>query len=106
MKSVRRRSMMRWRRTARSATRGSRSSPGTRRWSDRPPSRPESYPVPRYASVYQLVSARALSHTFTYLADGVEKGSIVTVPFGRARRRGVVVGLEDDVPADIEPVAV
>ena len=60
----------------------------------------------RYASVYPLVTARALARPFTYLADGLEKGSIVSVPFGRARRRGVVVSLDDEVPADIEPVAV
>jgi primosomal protein N' (replication factor Y) len=30
----------------------------------------------------------------------------VTIPFGRARRRGVVVDLLDEAPADIEPVAV
>jgi primosomal protein N' (replication factor Y) (superfamily II helicase) len=62
--------------------------------------------LPRFASVYPLVTARALARPFTYLADGVEKGSVVTVPFGRARRRGVVVGLADEAPADVEPVAV
>jgi primosomal protein N' (replication factor Y) len=60
----------------------------------------------RYASVVPLVSARAVGRPFTYLADGLEKGSIVTVPFGRARRRGVVVGLEDAAPPAVEPVAV
>ena len=60
----------------------------------------------RYAAVVPLVSARALARPFTYLADGLEKGTIVAVPFGGARRRGVVVGLEDTVPADIEPVEV
>ena len=62
--------------------------------------------MPRYASVYPLVSARALARPFTYLADGLEKGAVVSVPFGRARRRGVVVELADDAPADVEPVAV
>jgi primosomal protein N' (replication factor Y) (superfamily II helicase) len=52
------------------------------------------------------VSARALARPFTYLADGLEKGSVVTVPFGRSRRRGVVVGLEEEAPEDVEPVAV
>jgi primosomal protein N' (replication factor Y) (superfamily II helicase) len=52
------------------------------------------------------VTARALARPFTYLADGLEKGSVVTVPFGRARRRGVVVGLGDEAPAEVEPVAV
>ena len=62
--------------------------------------------LPRFASVYPLVTARALSRPFTYLADGVQKGSVVTVPFGRARRRGVVVDLADEAPADVEPVAI
>jgi primosomal protein N' (replication factor Y) len=60
----------------------------------------------RYASVVPLVSARAVARPFTYLADGLEKGSIVTVPFGRSRRRGVVVGLEDEAPPRIDPVPV
>ncbi len=60
----------------------------------------------RFASVYPLVTARALARPFTYLADGLEKGSVVSVPFGRARRRGVVVGLEDVAPPEVEPVAV
>ena len=34
--------------------------------------------LPRFASVYPLVTARALARPFTYLADGVEKGSVVT----------------------------
>jgi primosomal protein N' (replication factor Y) len=52
------------------------------------------------------VTARALARPFTYLADGLEKGSVVSVPFGKARRRGVVVGLEDEAPPEVEPVAV
>ena len=60
----------------------------------------------RFASVYPLVTARALARPFTYLADGVEKGSVVSVSFGRARRRGVVVRLEDEAPPEVEPVAV
>jgi primosomal protein N' (replication factor Y) (superfamily II helicase) len=62
--------------------------------------------VARYASVVPLVSARAVSRPFTYLANGLEKGAIVTVPFGRARRRGVVIGLEDEAPAAVDPVPV
>ena len=62
--------------------------------------------VPRFASVYPLVTARALARPFTYLADGLEKGSVVSVPFGRARRRGVVVELADEAPPEVEPVAV
>src|ERR671918_3225038 len=62
--------------------------------------------VARFASVYPLVPARALARPFTYLADGLEKGSVVSVPFGRGRQRGVVVELADEAPADVEPVAV
>src|SRR5919198_2400550 len=62
--------------------------------------------VPRFASVYPLVTARALARPFTYLADGLKKGSVVSVPFGRARRRGVVVELADEAPPEVEPVAV
>ena len=62
--------------------------------------------VARFASVVPLVSARALARPFTYLADGLEKGAVVSVRFGRASRRGVVVGLEDEAPPDVEPVAV
>lgn len=62
--------------------------------------------MPRYASVYPLVTARALARPFTYLADGLEKGAIVSIRFGRARRRGVVVDVGEDAPADVEPVAV
>jgi primosomal protein N' (replication factor Y) len=62
--------------------------------------------VSRFASIYPLVTARALARPFTYLAEGLEKGSVVSVPFGRAHRRGVVVGLEDEVPPEVEPVAV
>src|SRR5919106_1564788 len=62
--------------------------------------------MPRYASVFPLVSARAVSRPFTYLADGLEKGSVVSIRFGRARRRGVVVGFEENPPPDVEPAAV
>ncbi len=60
----------------------------------------------RFASVVPLVSARAVGRPFTYLAGGLEKGAVVSVRFGRASRRGVVVGLEDEAPPDVEPVAV
>jgi primosomal protein N' (replication factor Y) (superfamily II helicase) len=62
--------------------------------------------VARFASVVPLVSARALARPFTYLADGLEKGAVVSVRFGRASRRGVVVRLEDKAPPEVEPVAV
>ena len=60
----------------------------------------------RFASVVPLVSARAVARPFTYLADGLEKGAVVSVRFGRSSRRGVVVGLEDEAPPSVEPVAV
>lgn len=63
-------------------------------------------PRDSYASVYPLVTARALARPFTYLAAGLEKGSIVSVPFGRGRRRGVVVGLADETPPEVEPISV
>src|SRR5688572_5024504 len=62
--------------------------------------------MPRFASVVPLVSARAVGGPYTYLADGLEKGAVVSVRFGRARRRGVVVALEDEAPPNVEPVAV
>jgi primosomal protein N' (replication factor Y) (superfamily II helicase) len=63
--------------------------------------------VPRYASVYPLVSTRALARPFTYEAtNGVRKGSIVAVRLAGARRRGVVVSLDDEAPAGIDPAPV
>jgi len=63
--------------------------------------------VPRYATVYPLVTTRALARPFTYeLVDGAAKGAVVSVPLGRSRRRGVVVELVDEPPAGIEPVPI
>ncbi|HEX6489982.1 MAG TPA: primosomal protein N' [Gaiellaceae bacterium] len=63
--------------------------------------------MPRYATVYPLVTTRALARPFTYeLRDGAAKGAVVTVPLGRSRRRGVVVELVDEAPAGIEPVPI
>jgi primosomal protein N' (replication factor Y) (superfamily II helicase) len=60
-----------------------------------------------YASVYPLVSARAVARPFTYgVPEGVGKGTVVAVRFGRAHARGVVVGLEDAPPAGVEAVEV
>ncbi len=60
-----------------------------------------------YASVYPLVSARALARPFTYeVGDGVGKGSVVSVSFGASRRRGVVVALEEEPPPGVEPIPV
>ena len=52
-----------------------------------------------YASVYPLVSARAVARPFTYeVPEDVGKGAVVSVRFGRAQARGVVVGLEEAPP--------
>nr|MBA3718146.1 hypothetical protein [Actinomycetota bacterium] len=56
-----------------------------------------------FASVYPLVSARALARPFTYeVPDGVGPGAVVQVRFGNARRRGVVVGLTDSPPEGVQ----
>ncbi len=61
----------------------------------------------RFASVYPLVTARALARAFTYeVPENVGKGAVVEVRFGGAKRRGVVVGLEREAPAGVEPAAV
>ena len=60
----------------------------------------------RLASVYPIVSARALARPFTYeIGDEVGKGAVVAIPFGNARRRGVVVDADAEAPPDVEPVA-
>ena len=60
----------------------------------------------RLASVYPIVNARALARLFTYeIGDEVEKGAVLAIPFGNARRRGVVVDADADAPPDVEPVA-
>jgi primosomal protein N' (replication factor Y) len=59
--------------------------------------------VSRFASVYPLVTARALSRAFTYeVPDDVRKGAVVEVRFGRGRRRGVVVDVDGGKPNGIE----
>jgi primosomal protein N' (replication factor Y) len=60
-----------------------------------------------FVSVYPLVSARAVARPFTYEApEGVGKGTVVSVPFGRSQVRGVVVGLEETPPAGVSIVPV
>jgi len=67
--------------------------------------------VTRFASVYPLVTARSVARPFTYeVPDEVERGAIVDVRFGNARRRGIVtevgVTLPDGiVAAPVERVA-
>jgi primosomal protein N' (replication factor Y) (superfamily II helicase) len=59
--------------------------------------------VSRYASVYPLVTARALARAFTYeVPDGVGKGAVVEVRFGRGRQRGVVVDVDGATPEGVE----
>jgi len=59
--------------------------------------------VTRYASVYPLVTARALAREFTYeVADDVRLGAVVEVRFGNAKRRGVVTQVDVAPPKGIE----
>lgn len=54
------------------------------------------------ASVYPLVSSRAVARVFTYeVPDGVEKGAIVQVRLGRSSTRGVVVEVGVEGPPGI-----
>ncbi|HVC86738.1 MAG TPA: primosomal protein N' [Gaiellaceae bacterium] len=56
-----------------------------------------------FASVYPLVTARAVAREFTYeVPEGVEVGAIVRVPFGRSRARGIVIRLEDAAPPGVD----
>jgi primosomal protein N' (replication factor Y) (superfamily II helicase) len=56
-----------------------------------------------YASVYPLVSSRAVARPFTYeVPPEVGKGAVVSLHFHGARRRGVVVGLEEAAPVGIK----
>jgi primosomal protein N' (replication factor Y) (superfamily II helicase) len=56
-----------------------------------------------YASVYPLVTARAVAREFTYeVGDDVGVGAIVRIPFGRSRARGIVVSLHDAPPAGVD----
>jgi primosomal protein N' (replication factor Y) len=59
------------------------------------------------AAVYPLVSSRAVARPFTYEVDeGVGKGAVVAVRFGRAAQRGVVVETGVEAPTGVEPVPV
>jgi primosomal protein N' (replication factor Y) len=62
--------------------------------------------VSRLASVYPIVSARSLARPFTYeIGDEVGKGAVLAIPFGNARRRGVVVDADAEAPPDVDLVA-
>jgi primosomal protein N' (replication factor Y) len=59
------------------------------------------------ASVYPLVSSRAVARPFTYEVEpDVGKGAVVAVRFGRAVQRGVVVETGVERPEGIEPAPV
>ena len=59
------------------------------------------------ASVYPLVSSRAVARPFTYeVADGVGKGAVVAIRFGRGATRGVVVETGVEAPPGISAVPV
>jgi primosomal protein N' (replication factor Y) (superfamily II helicase) len=59
--------------------------------------------VTRYASVYPLVTARALAREFTYeVPDDVRPGAVVEVRFGNAKRRGVVTEVDVAAPHGID----
>ena len=63
--------------------------------------------VGRYATVYPLVTTRALARPFTYEVDeGVGQGRRCLDPLGRSRVRGVVVGEESSAPDGVQTVAV
>jgi primosomal protein N' (replication factor Y) len=61
----------------------------------------------RFASVYPLVTARALAREFTYeVPDDVRPGAVVEVRFGNAKRRGVVTDVDVAPPEGIDTAAV
>jgi len=63
--------------------------------------------VPRLASILPLISTRAVARPFTYRVPGeVERGHVVDIRFGGARRRGVVVAVDVEAPEGVEAVPV
>ncbi|HEX6699467.1 MAG TPA: primosomal protein N' [Gaiellaceae bacterium] len=61
----------------------------------------------RLASIYPLVTTRALARPFTYeVPDEVEQGAVVEVRLGGARQRGVVVETGVEAPAGVETAPV
>ena len=58
----------------------------------------------RLASVYPLVTARAVARPFTYeVPEEAGRGSVVAIRFGNARRRGVITAVGVAPPDGIEP---
>ena len=61
----------------------------------------------RYASVYPLVTARAVARPFTYeVPADTAKGDVVEVRFGNARRRGVVTEVDVERPEGVDASAI
>jgi primosomal protein N' (replication factor Y) (superfamily II helicase) len=61
----------------------------------------------RLASVYPLVTARAVARPFTYeVPEDAEKGAVVEVKFGKASRRGVVTEMDVLAPVGVAMSAV
>ena len=62
----------------------------------------------RFGTVVPLVTTRALGgREFTYeLPEGAGKGAVVSVPFGRARARGVVVDVVAAAPVGVKALPV
>ncbi|HYA08918.1 MAG TPA: primosomal protein N', partial [Gaiellaceae bacterium] len=61
----------------------------------------------RLASVYPLVTARAVARPFTYeVPDEAGKGAVVEVRFGNAHRRGVVTEVGVELPEGVVAAAV
>jgi primosomal protein N' (replication factor Y) len=61
----------------------------------------------KFASVYPLVTARAVARPFTYeVPADVARGAVVQIPFGRSHTRGVVVGLDEGPPSGVEAVPI
>ena len=59
------------------------------------------------ASVYPLVTTRALARPFTYeVPEGVGKGAVVAVRLGHSTTRGVVADVGVEAPAGISPALV
>jgi primosomal protein N' (replication factor Y) len=54
------------------------------------------------ASVYPLVSSRSVARPFTYeVPDGIDRGAVVAIRFGRGAARGVVVETGVEAPEGI-----
>jgi primosomal protein N' (replication factor Y) (superfamily II helicase) len=63
--------------------------------------------VSRYASVYPLVTARAVARPFTYeVPDEARVGDIVEVLFGNARRRGVITEVDTTPPDGVDAATI